>query len=257
MDIEIRLYKIYDADLISLAAAGYSIATMMRDAIVAYANGAPLHYYIDEVIDADFNIIKTVHTRFSVPASEAKAVYMLKHIKHRSRNMFCKAVLRDALVQQNLLVFFAKDSEPYLYPLKDINAINRGVQNFTNVIPLSSLKKESKPRQAVQDMQPDTNPFVGMAVPHPVIMSKPVQVKVSVPQKTQTDSYVPSKPAPEPAMEVSSAPVVVNVPESTALSEAEPESNIGVQNIEDASETPMFNTDTFDALDKLMGNDYE
>ncbi len=137
MEIEVRIYRRYDADLLALCDAGYSIMTMLRDSVIAYANGRPLHYLIDKSVP--FNPIgkKTVHTRFTVPDSDVRTCYMLKNIKKSFRNMFVKTVLRNALIQQNLGIFF---TDPNLLQYQNIGIYEKmSASNYQNVIPCSSV----------------------------------------------------------------------------------------------------------------------
>ena len=78
MTVEIRLYKRFDMDLVSLHDSGYSVSNMIRDAVQAYANGSPIHYYVDEPVQFDLNDKKSVHTRFVVPEADVNTCYMLK-----------------------------------------------------------------------------------------------------------------------------------------------------------------------------------
>lgn len=138
MNIEIRLYKQYDTDLISLYEAGYSVSTMMKEAVISYANGNPVHYYIDEITDFKMGVDTKFRTRFKIPESDTKTIYMLKHLKPRYRNLFCKTVLRNALVQQNLVCFF---TDPSLAQLQNINLEGRNPLSYKNLVPCSSLKE--------------------------------------------------------------------------------------------------------------------
>ena len=66
MTVEIRLYKRFDMDLVSLYDSGYSVSNMIKDAVQAYANGSVIHYYIDEPVQFDLNDKKSIHTRLSI-----------------------------------------------------------------------------------------------------------------------------------------------------------------------------------------------
>ncbi len=172
MKIEIRLYKQHDADLIALAANGYPIASMMRDAILGYANGNPVNFYIDEPSDVDFNVLKTFRTRFVIPQSEEKALYLIQGIKHRFRNVFCKMILRDALIHQNMVVFFSSGAFNTLYQMNGYAAQFRNPNSFLNVIPCSSYKQEQKQKTFGQDIV--ANPVTSMLPKKPNIISIPV-----------------------------------------------------------------------------------
>lgn len=140
MVIEIRLYKRYDMDLVALVDAGYPVSTMIKESLIAYANGNPISYLIDENIAFDLNGKESVRTRIVIPESETNLIYLLKHIKHRTRNNFCKMVLRNALINQNLGAFFAVDS---LFQLQKRD-IDNNILKYQNAIKLSTIKKERK-----------------------------------------------------------------------------------------------------------------
>lgn len=139
MMIEIRIYKQFDTDLLALCDAGYPIRKMLKQAVTSYANGTPCHFYMDEIIPFDPGNKQTIHARFDVPESDSNTIYMLKHIHRRYRNTFCKAVLRNAIIQQDISAFF---TDPALFQLQNINMQSKGFYSFQNIIPLSTLREE-------------------------------------------------------------------------------------------------------------------
>lgn len=141
MVVDIRLYKRYDADLVALADAGCSISAMMYDAVISYANGTPIHFLIDEITPFDANDRKPVHIKFTIPESQTNAIYMMKNIKKRCKNSFCKALLRNALIQQNLSGYFSDES---LLQLQAINLRNENINAMQNVYLCSAYKNARK-----------------------------------------------------------------------------------------------------------------
>lgn len=141
MRIEIRIYKSHDTDLMALCDAGYPIRTMLKDALSAYANSVPLRYFTDEVIPYSAAEKKMVHTNIEIPDTDVKTCYMLTHLKRRLRNSFCKAVLRNCLVQQNLTAYFADSS---LYAVQQADGAYRNIGSLPGVVPLSSLREETR-----------------------------------------------------------------------------------------------------------------
>ena len=139
MTIEIRIYKQFDTDLLALCDAGYPIRKMLKQAVTSYANGVPCHFYIDDLIPFNPENRQTIHARFDVPESDGNTIYMLKHIHRRYRNTFCKIVLRNAIIQQNVSAFF---TDPALYQLQNVNIQSKGFYSFQNIIPLSTLREE-------------------------------------------------------------------------------------------------------------------
>ncbi|SEF90826.1 hypothetical protein [Lachnospira multipara] len=169
MVIEIRLYKRYDMDLVALVDAGYPVSTMIKESLIAYANGNPISYLIDENIAFDLNGKESVRTRIVIPESETNLIYLLKHIKHRTRNNFCKMVLRNALINQNLGAFFAVDN---LFQLQKRD-IDNNILKYQNAIKLSTIKKERKIKFAGKVVTKKQNK-VNL---DPIIFDKPTEEK--------------------------------------------------------------------------------
>lgn len=165
MRIEIRVYKTFDTDLIALIDSGYPVADMMRSAIISYANGAPLFYYIDEYNHFDLNGKRNAHLAVIIPKEETKALYLLSHIKHRYRNTFCKTLLRNSLILQNMTCFFA---DPALAQLQNDRYRYINLSAFQNAIALSDVRKSAdidnkrviiSPTFAVNVALPQKQPF--------------------------------------------------------------------------------------------------
>lgn len=141
MVIEFRLYKKFDMDLIALYNMHYPVASMMREAVIAYANGRPLNYLVDEPTVFNADDCDAVHSRFNIPDSDTITCYMLSHIKFRCKNAFVKTVLRNALIQQNLTCFFTDNA---LNQTHFHNASAKNVQMLPNVIRCSQIKELDK-----------------------------------------------------------------------------------------------------------------
>lgn len=227
MIVEIRLYKSHDTDLVALCNAGYCISNMLKEAIIAYANGTPMHFIVDEFIPFEVSGTKSVRTRFTMPDSEVKACYILRNIKKGYRNSFCKAILRNALVQQNLNCYF---TDPNLVQLQSINLQYKNVYSLTNVVPCSSMKlsekqieflgkkiKRERPKPIKDTYTPYAggNPFTNMnmgfidttgaSIGNP--KKKPIQHTPVV------NSYASPVYAPDPLPQVISVPEPQSVPE--------------------------------------------
>ncbi len=137
MKVEVRLYKRFDVDLVSMVDAGYPVSTMMKDALISYANGEPIHYLIDENLEYSFRNKNSVRFRLTIPDEERNAIYVLTSIKHGYRNNFLKSLLRNTLVQQNLGCYF---SDLDVYSLHDIDRKGLPVRYYDNLIPLSTIR---------------------------------------------------------------------------------------------------------------------
>lgn len=140
MNIEIRIYKRYDTDLLSLHDAGYSVTKMMEKAVSSYANGLPCHFFIDEMLPFDMNDKKSVRLRLKFKDNDYNTVNLIRNIKHGYRSNFCKQVLRNSLIQQNLLCYM---SDASTFPMHDQNAKNLNQQAFPNLQMCSEYKRET------------------------------------------------------------------------------------------------------------------
>ena len=216
MRIEIRIYKSHDTDLMALCDAGYPIRTMLKDALSAYANSVPLRYFTDEVIPYNAAEKKMVHTNIEIPDTDVKTCYMLTHLKRRLRNSFCKAVLRNCLVQQNLTAYFADSS---LYAVQQADGAYRNIGSLPGVVPLSSLREETrtvefqggktittKREKAVANMQPA--PYI----PSPAPIFQP-----TVPQVAQIYQKVEFNPFTGQQQIVAQAPQIQSVQPAPAV----------------------------------------
>lgn len=165
MQIQVYIYKRHDVDLLALADGGYPLSLMMKNALVSYANGQPLFYYIDEILPFDLNDKKSIRLTFRIGKKDVKTTYMLNNIKHSKRGLFCKMVLRNAIIQQNISGFFADEN---LVNLHYDNLRQFNIGNFPNVIPISSLDRNTsftfldKVVEKEQRTFNTPSPFMGM-----------------------------------------------------------------------------------------------
>lgn len=141
MNIEIRIYKRYDTDLLSLHDAGYSITKMMEKAVSSYANGLPCHFFIDEMLPFDMNDKKSVRLRLKFKDNDYNTVNLIRNVKHGYRSNFCKQLLRNSFVQQNLLCYMANSST---FPMHDRNAKTFNLQAFPDLQMCSSYKRKTQ-----------------------------------------------------------------------------------------------------------------
>lgn len=140
MNVEIRFYKRYDMDLFALYNAGYPIAELMREAVQGFAHKKPIHIEINDPIFFDANDKKSFRTRFTIPNDDIETIRLLKSVKHNCRNSFCKAVLRNALINLPLTAYFSYNSDFSLYDgLFDVN-----VRMFPRLIRLTKVHISGK-----------------------------------------------------------------------------------------------------------------
>lgn len=143
MVVEIRIYKRYDIDLFSLCDAGFPVVAMMKDAISGYANVTPVHFLIDEAVPFNLEGKTSIHKRLNIPDDDVKTITLLKNVKKGLRNNFCKNVLRNALIQQNLCGYFDTDNEKYI-KLQNANLSLIDLSAYKNVIPCSQLRRNKQ-----------------------------------------------------------------------------------------------------------------
>lgn len=105
MFVEMRYYKRFDSDLLALFETGINLNEYIPDILKSYAGGNEYHLYVPFCRNHDMNGQQLVHKRVII--SDTSSVKLLKGIKHGYRNAFCKMLIREALVYQNLGVFFA------------------------------------------------------------------------------------------------------------------------------------------------------
>ncbi len=115
MRIDIRLYKLFDADLIAFATNGYSLKQMFEDSLMSYAHGVAYSIRYDKPLEIDLEHSYNMHLAVLIPTGDRQTCALLQGIKKRYRNAFCKAVLRNALTVQNLASYIADEA---LMPLQ-------------------------------------------------------------------------------------------------------------------------------------------
>lgn len=129
MKVEVRFYSQYDPDLVGLAQAGYDITEMTKNAVISFAHGRPLQYVIPTPAPFNPNNKRTIHTAFVVPSNDARTITMLKGVTYRLRNSYCKMILRNCLMQQNITAFF----------------LDQSVCNYANNIDMGAKNKPDLP----------------------------------------------------------------------------------------------------------------
>lgn len=176
MRFDVIIYKQYDTDLLSLVDAGYDIGLMFKEALIGYANGLPVAYYIDRLVPLSLNDKKSARISITISDGEVKTVYMLKNIKHLYRGRFCKAVLRNAFVQQNICGYFADEN---LMQLQMINLQNINLSAFKNLKPVSEYIKEKQIKFAntVVNIAPKEAVDLSAVNPYQNAVSAPIEPK--------------------------------------------------------------------------------
>ena len=106
MYLEIRYYKRFDPDLIALIQNGVDLTSQLPAIIKAYAHGETYHFYVPSSFckTVDLNEQKQIHNRVTI--TDEKSIQLLSKVREGYRNTFCKILLREALLHQNLSAFF-------------------------------------------------------------------------------------------------------------------------------------------------------
>lgn len=173
MNVEVRIYKRYDTDLLALHDAGYAITKMMTEAVCSYANGRPCNFFIDEFVPFDMNDKTSIRIRLSINDSDAATISLIRNIKHGYRSNFCKQVLRNALVQQNLVCYF---SDMSMLPVHNRNASLQNLSAHSNLKPCSQYRRMKQTlniagknievkHEKGYAFQPETNPDPSVHIP--------------------------------------------------------------------------------------------
>lgn len=109
MNVDVYINKRFDTDLISLYCSGYSIALMMRDALIAYANGRQFNIFIAEQTLINLNEKKSFRVRIKIKNPDNNVTELMASIKDTYKSNFCKQLLRNAFLQQNLMCYMKKE----------------------------------------------------------------------------------------------------------------------------------------------------
>jgi hypothetical protein len=101
MRIKIRIYNLYDLDIIALAEApGFSVSNAMKQTLIYYAHGMR---YLVEVPTLTEQLVNEKYVKgFYVELNEAnpreaKAIELIKTVPEGLRNSFMKSILRASL----------------------------------------------------------------------------------------------------------------------------------------------------------------
>lgn len=103
----VRIYRRYDFDLYTLAVNGYRVDDLIRDSATAYAHEKPFHVYVDRVLPPSAATGKgKILYNITIDKNDKETIDMLRHIVKGFRNNFFKSCARNALLKQNLSMYF-------------------------------------------------------------------------------------------------------------------------------------------------------
>lgn len=110
MRVELKLYKNYDADLISLNANGISVTTLMKKALEYYVRGQQITFVVPNAIPFTLKEKKrTYHLLFEIKDKQS-IDFLRREIKEGWRTAFFKTLVRSCLLTPQIAVFLKNDT---------------------------------------------------------------------------------------------------------------------------------------------------
>ena len=110
MRVELKLYKNYDADLISLNANGISVTMLMKKALEYYVRGQQITFVVPNAIPFTLKEKKrTYHLLFEIKDKQS-VDFLKREIKEGWRTAFFKTLVRSCLLTPQIAVFFKNDT---------------------------------------------------------------------------------------------------------------------------------------------------
>ena len=109
MQVEIRIYRRHDADLMMLKSYSVNVPKMMKEVLNNYVEGKKIKYSLPGSQECPIDNLSMLRYRLTV--TNLDVIALLKRLKHGYRNQFCKMLLRDALVDEPLGVYFSKPED--------------------------------------------------------------------------------------------------------------------------------------------------
>lgn len=109
MRVELKLYKNYDADLISLNANGISVTMLMKKALEYYVRGQQITFVVPNAIPFTLKEKKrTYHLLFEIKDKQS-IDFLRREIKEGWRTAFFKTLVRSCLLTPQIAVFLKND----------------------------------------------------------------------------------------------------------------------------------------------------
>lgn len=110
MRVELKLYKNYDADLISLNANGISVTMLMKKALEYYVRGQQITFVVPNAIPFTLKEKKrTYHLLFEIK-DKPSVDFLKREIKEGWRTAFFKTLVRSCLLTPQIAVFLRSDT---------------------------------------------------------------------------------------------------------------------------------------------------
>ena len=139
MRCNIKLYTTFDADLISLHAAGISVAGMITTALKYRVRGERVHFLVKGC--PKYDLIGRKRRMFlTVNVTDGDSIaFLRREIKEGQRSAFFKAIVREALVNQAVGVYYRDER---MNRKEAVYAATQDVSGFQNLIILTPGKKK-------------------------------------------------------------------------------------------------------------------
>lgn len=110
MRVELKLYKNYDADLISLNANGISVTMLMKKALEYHVRGQQITFVVPNAIPFTLKEKKrTYHLLFEIKDKQS-VDFLKREIKEGWRTAFFKTLVRSCLLTPQIAVFLKNDT---------------------------------------------------------------------------------------------------------------------------------------------------
>ena len=216
MRVELKLYKNYDADLISLNANGISVTMLMKKALEYYVRGQQITFVVPNAIPFTLKEKKrTYHLLFEIKDKQS-VDFLKREIKEGWRTAFFKTLVRSCLLTPQIAVFLKNDTT-IKKETERIKLIRlEGLENVVLLEPKKSkritiediLKPKKKEPVKVEKL-PDYNTEDKTEV-KPLVIEKPPIV-----QKDETVVPVVPVKAAEESSDVISEDDIANAPDPT------------------------------------------
>lgn len=139
MRCNIKLYTTFDADLISLHAAGISVTGMITTALKYRVRGERVHFLVKGC--PKYDLIGRKRRMFlTVNVTDGDSIaFLRREIKEGQRSAFFKAIVREALVNQAVGVYYRDER---MNRKEAVYAATQDVSVFQNLIILTPGKKK-------------------------------------------------------------------------------------------------------------------
>ena len=215
MRVELKLYKNYDADLISLNANGISVTMLMKKALEYYVRGQQITFVVPNAIPFTLKEKKrTYHLLFEIK-DKPSVDFLRREIKEGWRTAFFKTLVRSYLLTPHIAVFLKNDTT-IKKETERIKLIRlEGLENVVLLEPkkgkritIDDILKPKKKEPVKVEKLPDYSTEDKDEV-KPLVVEKPVA------QKDETVVSVAPVKATEESSDVISEDDIANAPDPT------------------------------------------